>query len=208
MNSIVVETVEAGQKCIEYLRQRNLGRANFICLDKLPKRDLAKITTPENVPRLFDLIKPKEARFAPAFYYGVQNTLVAKDLDQANRIAYGKTRFRVVTLDGQLIDISGTMSGGGSRPQKGGMSSKIVEEEITEETILNCEKEREESEETLKELVQFKKELNEDFSTKKKLMSSFEMEFSKLKMEIGSIEKQIEDSTQNIANLKYAIFSI
>jgi len=36
--------------------------------------DLEKITTPENVRRLFDLIKP---RFVPVFFKGVGNTLVA-----------------------------------------------------------------------------------------------------------------------------------
>ena len=62
---------------------------------------------PENVPRLFDLIKVKDDKILPAFYYAVRDTLVAKDLEQATRIAYGKTRYRVVTLDGQLIDQSG-----------------------------------------------------------------------------------------------------
>ena len=36
----------------------------------------------------------------------------------------GKTRFRVVTLAGQLIEVSGAMSGGG-RPSKGRMGSSV-----------------------------------------------------------------------------------
>ena len=47
-------------------------------LEKLSSANgLEKIATPENVPRLFDLIKPKEPKFAPAFFKGVGNTLVA-----------------------------------------------------------------------------------------------------------------------------------
>ena len=65
---------------------------------------------PENVPRLFDLVKVKEPDVLPAFYFALRDTLVAKDLEQATRIAYGKTRYRVVTLGGQLIDTSGTVS--------------------------------------------------------------------------------------------------
>ena len=65
------------------------------------------LNRPENVPRLFDLIKVKDEKILPAFYYAVRDTLVANDLEQATRIAYGKTRYRVVTLDGQLIDQSG-----------------------------------------------------------------------------------------------------
>ncbi len=47
-----------------------------------------------------------------------------RDLDQAAAIAYGPDkRFRrVVTLAGQLIAESGTMSGGGGKPQRGRMA--------------------------------------------------------------------------------------
>ena len=62
---------------------------------------------PENVPRLFDLIKVRDKNILPAFYFALRDTLVAKDLDQATGIAYGKSRYRVVTLQGQLIDQSG-----------------------------------------------------------------------------------------------------
>jgi hypothetical protein len=50
-------------------------------------------------PRLFDLIKVKDAKVRPAFFYACGNTLVAKDLEQASRIAYGHDRRfrRVVT---------------------------------------------------------------------------------------------------------------
>ncbi|ORY34983.1 RecF/RecN/SMC N terminal domain-domain-containing protein [Naematelia encephala] len=94
LNNLVVDTVEQGQACIEHLRKGNIGRASFMVLEKLPPRDLGPIETPENVPRLFDLIKPKDARFAPAFYKGVFNTLVADDLVQAQRIGYGLPRQR------------------------------------------------------------------------------------------------------------------
>ena len=59
------------------------------------------------MPRLFDLVKTKEEQILPAFYFALRDTLVANDLDQATRIAYGKTRYRVVTLQGQLLDQSG-----------------------------------------------------------------------------------------------------
>ena len=125
LDDIVVETVECGQQCIDHLRKNKLGYGRFILLDKLRKCNLDRIATPENVPRLFDLITPVRDLFRPAFYSVLRDTLVARDLQQANRVAYGKRRFRVVTLDGKLIDISGTMSGGGSSPQSGLMLSLI-----------------------------------------------------------------------------------
>ncbi len=63
---------------------------------------------PEGVPRLFDLVTPKDGRYLTAFYYGLRDTLVAKDLEQATRIGmHGKTRHRVVTLTGNLIEAAG-----------------------------------------------------------------------------------------------------
>ena len=43
--------------------------------------------SPENVPRLFDLVKVKDDKYLTAFYYALTDTLVANDLDQATRIA-------------------------------------------------------------------------------------------------------------------------
>ena len=45
-------------------------------------------------------------------------------MEQARSIAYGKQRFRVVTLDGSVIEMTGTMSGGG-RPMKGRMGQSV-----------------------------------------------------------------------------------
>ena len=45
LENMVVDTVESGQQCIEHLRKNNLGRANFICLNKLAQRDLSSIQT-------------------------------------------------------------------------------------------------------------------------------------------------------------------
>merc|ERR1712060_658771 len=80
------------------------------------------VETPEQAPRLFELIRPVHPLVIPAFYLALSNTLVAKDLETATRLAYEyNKRWRVVTLDGQLIEVSGTMSGGGKSVHKGGM---------------------------------------------------------------------------------------
>lgn len=132
LDNIVVDTVTTAQACITYLRQHNVGRATFIPLEKQQRflsRCGRKIQTPENVPRLFDLIKVEDERVLPAFYYGLQDTLVAENLDQATRIAYGATRYRVVTLKGELIELSGTMSGGGRTVLRGRMGQKVVRNE-------------------------------------------------------------------------------
>ncbi|XP_011345099.2 structural maintenance of chromosomes protein 4 [Ooceraea biroi] len=132
LDNIVVDTVATAQTCITYLRQHDIGRATFIPLEKQQRflsKCRQKIQTPENVHRLFDLVKVEDERVLPAFYYGLQDTLVAQDLDQATRIAYGRTRYRVVTQKGELIELSGTMSGGGRTVLRGRMGQKVVRNE-------------------------------------------------------------------------------
>lgn len=127
LDHIVVQTTAGTQKCLEFLRKHNLGRASFVPLDKMKKgaHDRA-VDTPEGAPRLFDLISPGHFSITPALYLAVGNTLVAPDLETATRWAYeyGK-RWRVVTLDGKLIETSGTMSGGGKSVQKGKMKLSV-----------------------------------------------------------------------------------
>lgn len=135
LDSMVVESVETAQACIDYLRKNKLGYANFICLDKLRNFNMNPIQTPGNsmsVKRLFDLITPKDKKFLPAFYSKLRDTLVASNLQEAKSVAYGTTRFKVVTLDGKVVDTSGTMSGGGNKFTRGMMQlrSKAVSQSI------------------------------------------------------------------------------
>ncbi|CAG8700900.1 13131_t:CDS:10 [Funneliformis caledonium] len=84
-----------------------------------------------------------EAEFIPAFYSVLGNTLVAKDLTQASRIAFSETRWRVMILGGVVIEQSDAMSGGGHKVSKSAKSSRFTSE-VTSETIAKLEKERDE----------------------------------------------------------------
>ncbi|CAG8620098.1 5328_t:CDS:10, partial [Cetraspora pellucida] len=201
LDNIVVDSVEVGQSCIEYLRKNNLGRAQFILLQQLSSMDMSPIQTPEGVPRLFDLIRPKEKKFAPAFFKALQNTLVAENLQQASRIAYGRQRWRVVTLDGQLIDKSGTMSGGGTKVNRGGMSSKFVPD-VTPEIVSNLEKERIRLENQWREFNEQRKSSEDQLLRKKNEVPELELNLSKLDMDLNACIKRIADTHKRINELR------
>lgn len=200
LDNMVVDTVEVGQQCIDYLRKNNLGRANFICLDKLQARDLNRIETPETVPRLFDLVKSKDPRFLPAFYNVLQNTLVAKDLQGANRIAYGAKRWRVVTLDGQLIDKSGTMTGGGTTVSKGRMSSKLVAE-TSRDQVAKLESDRDTQERTYQEFQTEQRELQATLRDLKERIPETEVMISKIELELESSSRHLADAEKRVREL-------
>uniref|UniRef100_A0A8B9FVX7 Structural maintenance of chromosomes protein n=1 Tax=Amazona collaria TaxID=241587 RepID=A0A8B9FVX7_9PSIT len=143
LDNIVVDTVDTAQACVNFLKEKKIGFATFIALDKMAvwEKNLQKIPTPENVPRLFDLVEAVNEELRPAFYFALRDTLVANDLEEASRIAFQKDkRWRVVTLQGQIIEQSGTMTGGGTKVMKGRMGSSVVtvvseEENLPEQEI-------------------------------------------------------------------------
>lgn len=198
LNNLVVDTVEQGQACLEVLRKGNIGRASFIILEKASGRDLSPIETPEGVARLFDLIKPKDPKFAPAFFKGLQNTLVAEDLQQAQRIGYGKRRWRVVTLAGQIIDPSGTMSGGGSRVSRGGMSSKFAGEQVAPETLAKYEEDITRLEKEHLESQTNRKAIESEMATIKQRIPDIEIAVEKLDLELSQADQRIANAEARI----------
>lgn len=202
LNNLVVDTVDQGQACIEHLRKGNVGRASFMVLEKLPPRDLSRMQTPENVPRLFDLIKPKDPKFAPAFYKGLFNTLVADDLTSAQRIAYTGQRWRVVTLAGQLIDTSGTMSGGGTRVQRGGMSSKFVPDRMEPEVVARYERDLQNAEQEWQAFQSERKTAESELTALRKRLPEIEIAMEKIQLDVSTATKRIAESERHLTELQ------
>ncbi|VUC30691.1 unnamed protein product [Clonostachys rosea] len=200
LDNFVTETVEAGQQCIEHLRKYNVGRGNFLCLDKLRSRDMSPIQTPEDAPRLFDLIKSQDKKFLPAFYHAMQDTLVAADLAQANRIAYGAKRWRVVTLAGELIDKSGTLSGGGNIARRGLMSSKLVAD-TTKEQVAKLEEDRDHWQSRLQELQEYQRECETRLREINDKLPQLDTKMQKLSLELESSERNIADLQRRIKDV-------
>ncbi|KAJ8708353.1 hypothetical protein PYW07_010478 [Mythimna separata] len=196
LDNIVVDNVETAQACVEHLKRHNVGRATFIALDK--QEHLREVyeerrTFPENAPRLFDLVNVRDQRVLPAFYYALRDTLVASDLEQASRIAYGHTRYRVVTLKGDVIEIAGTMSGGGKTTMRGRMSSSVQQD--TSEQDPRVMKENEERlarlERRLSEIRNEQSELEETLAALQRNVRDGKTMLNKLNIELRSLTEQV-----------------
>ncbi|XP_066249114.1 structural maintenance of chromosomes protein 4 [Euwallacea similis] len=193
LDNIVVDTVDCAQWCIEYLKQNDIGRAVFIALDKqehLRNKACSRIQTPENVHRLFDLIKVSDERVKTAFYYALRDTLVAEDLEQASRIAYGARRYRVVTLKGDLIETSGTMSGGGKRVLRGRMGRSVAVANLDPRDLKRQEDEVERMEKRVRELRTCHAELENRIGELQPEIREMEINFEKYKHELQSLQAQ------------------
>ena len=101
LDTILTDTVDTAKNCIEYLKKTGIGRSNFLGLEKTvqhEQRVTEPFRSPENAPRLIDLITVDDPSFKTAFYQYCRDTLVADNMDQAKRIAFGAKRFRVITV--------------------------------------------------------------------------------------------------------------
>lgn len=207
LDSLVVETVETAQSCIDYLRKNKLGYANFICLNKLRQFNLSPIQTPGNpssVKRLFDLIKPLNPKFAPAFYSKLYNTLVATNLLEARSVAYGPKRWKVVTLDGKVVDTSGTMSGGGSYVSRGSMrltSAKSTGEEVSLDDVENMKAALEKEEGAFELLRREFQEMEAQLLKLKDLKPETEFNISKLELSIQALSSEKKQVSATFKNL-------
>lgn len=115
MQHIVVEREEDGKNAIAYLKRRDAGRATFLPLEAIRAtafRDTAVAGEPGFVGMGDALIT-----FDPSYKELCANllgrTVIAEDMDQAIAMArkYGR-RFKIVTLDGQVLNPGGAMTGG------------------------------------------------------------------------------------------------
>jgi len=204
LEAIVVDTTSDAQAVIDFIRKANLGRATCICLQQIKQNEghmNATGATPEGVPRLLDLIKPSKPEYKVAFFHGVGHTLVAKDYDQATRIGLqGKQRNRVVTLEGGLIETSGTMTGGGNSVRRGGMSSTNCPY-----SLKDLESLKEQCQLGDKEVARLKDEcrkLEDAYEIAQKEEQEQDLCVRKCQAEITSLKKQISDYESRLNTLK------
>ncbi|KAH8741614.1 stable maintenance of chromosomes protein [Cryptosporidium ryanae] len=202
LENIVVQTTEDAQEVVEYVRNSGIGRVSCIILDKLSsslKQGIDKaLTIPPNSKRLFDLIKVKEDRFKIAWYFAVRDTLVVDNLETATNVSYnGKQRWRVVTLGGELIDTSGTMTGGGSsvsvsRKQGTKRNTGKTSSIHTAEDLSRLESEYASCQEKTNKLKTELKSVEELISSIKNEIGDLSLSLEKIELELSSLEKSLE----------------
>ncbi|KAH9008859.1 SMCs flexible hinge [Lactarius deliciosus] len=197
LNDMVADTAQQGQACVEYLY------ANLLVLEEIDETNgMRPIQTPENVPRLFDLVKPKEPRFAHAFYRALHDTLVAQDLAQANRIAFGARRWRVVTLAGELIDSSGTMSGGGPKPRGGGMGSKLAADAVPPDVLQEYEQVSETAAARLTEAMEELRTAEAELEAVGRSGPWIDLEIEKVNLDIQDAGKRVIEAEKRVRDLR------
>ncbi|HYG59808.1 MAG TPA: chromosome segregation protein SMC, partial [Symbiobacteriaceae bacterium] len=138
IQNIVTETDTGAKAAIEHLKRTNGGRSTFLPLNTIRANSFRADEerefkgAPGMIGVALDLVR-FEDRFRPAMASLLGRTLIANDMDAA--LAFGRKtgqRYRVVTLDGELLAAGGALTGGSTGGQGSGLLSRERErDELT-----------------------------------------------------------------------------
>lgn len=186
MTHIVVDDEHVASVAIELLKSSGAGRATFIPLNKI-----VKAPTRLNLPKDKGVIDfainlvDFDDKYINAFYYAVGETLVVEDMECAKKLI-GK--YRMVTLQGEIFEKSGSMTGG-SQKRTGLSFSQNDDDEL--EKLKNNLKDLETK---ASELIRKRDLLENKREDIRQKYSDSMNESAKAKIELGNMTRNYENS--------------
>ena len=231
LQNIVTETEEDAKRLVEYLRKNNLGRASFLPITSVKGKKLDKIKGNEAgiIGIASDLVKYSK-KYEQIILNLLGRTVIVDNMDTAIKVAKqnGYT-FRIVTVEGDLINPSGAITGGSVMKKtvnilgRGKEIEKLQKEiETLKLKIQKLENEKEEFEESIEGILELvsnlERELQEieiDYATKKQKVLSIdeniqklENRLNKLKQEQTNLEQSKTEALQNKEKIQKEIEEI
>jgi|LSQX01.2.fsa_nt_gb chromosome segregation protein len=156
IQNIVTDNENDAKRAMYFLRDRNAGRATFLPVSAIVGRDLDEDDLEDNegfIDIASNLVDCDE-KYDEIIISLLGRTVVVQDIDYAISMAKKyKHRFKIVTLDGQLVNAGGSMTGG-SQQKSSGFLSRANEIESLKENVKKAEDELAENQETLKSLTE------------------------------------------------------
>ncbi len=208
--SIIVDREEDGKAAISFLKRRDGGRATFLPLSAIRGTILREqgLENEEGFQGIASNLVSFDKRYEQIIINLLGRTAVAEDMDSAIRIARKySNRFRIVTLDGQVINAGGSMTGGSASNSAGILSraneiTRLREQELKlAAEYAALEKELAEAERELS-AVSYELELAE--SEKRRLEDGIlkaESEISQHKLLISALKDNCETLRLSIGNV-------
>ena len=115
MQNLVAERDEDGKNAISYLKRRDGGRATFLPMNTIRPADFRDraVEREDGFVGMGDALISFDREYANIFSNLLGRVVIADSMDKAMAMArkFGH-RFRIVTLDGQVLNAGGSMTGG------------------------------------------------------------------------------------------------
>jgi len=225
LQNIVTKTEQDAKRLVEYLRTNNLGRATFLPMTSVKGKKIDKVNSKGikgNSEIASDIIKC-DKKYEGIVLNLLGRTVIVDDMDDAIALAkQNNNGFKIVTLKGDVVNPSGSISGG-SYAQKTvnilGRKNKIeeLEKELKEldkkiktkvEEKSKYEENADKYDEEITALGASLQEIQITYATDEQKLVAVEDNLKKLreridkaKAEIGEIEKQKEDNIAKITEI-------
>ena len=139
LQNIIVDREEDAKAAINYLKKRDGGRTTFLPMTAIRGEELKEpqLANEFGYVGLASQLVEYDERYTQIFRYMLGRTVIVEDMDCGIAIArkYG-SRFRIVTLDGQVLNRGGSMTGGSSNVRDTGVlgrAAKLTELKATAE---------------------------------------------------------------------------
>jgi len=190
MSHIVVDDQHVASVCIELLHSANAGRATFVPLNKIVKAP-SSLNLPKDkgvIDFAINLIDFDD-EYINAFFYAVGDTLVVEDQATAHKLM-GK--FRMVTLNGEIFEKSGSITGG--TVKKSGLKFS----QNDDEELANFKSKLEEMVNRYKSLVIKKQDLEKKLDKIRVEYSSSMTEYNKAQLELKVMHKDFDTNQASI----------
>ena len=212
-NFIIVNNPDDAKEAINFLKNNNLGRATFFPLSVIKPKGIDYDTTlmlemePSVLGVLSDFVSYDE-KYRNIVLNQLGNILLVSDIDEGNRISkLINNRYRIVTLDGEIIHVGGSITGGSLNVTTSPISLKNELNELssknnTYETLLNdllknideVNQKISVIEEDLYEEKGNSIRLSELINNNKLLLSGKQKELDEIKMELSNLD-HLEDNS-------------
>jgi chromosome segregation protein len=198
LQNIVVATEGDGRAAIAFLKRRQLGRATFLPLDVIRGRDI-----PEQDKRLVmhsqgfvgvaaDLVQ-FDAPYRQIVYSLLGNVLIAETLEQANHIAAQcRYRYRVVTLEGDVVNPGGSMTGGSQHKKTVSLLGRKRQIDELEQEIADSRQQQAQLFEKSKQLKQSLNELTAKLESLRQAGEQKRIEEQQLRAQIEPLKQELQ----------------
>ena len=123
---VVCDDDQVATDAIRYLKEERLGRVTFLPLNKLKPPALPPLKEPGVIDYAVNLVE-YDPKYDRAFAVALGSTIVVDTLERARKLI---GRYRMVTLEGELLEKSGAMTGGASKKQGMRGFGAAVDDEI------------------------------------------------------------------------------
>ena len=202
-SNIIVENENAAKEAISFLKENNLGRATFFPLNIIKGR-LINQGEINGLPGLIgiasNLIKYNQ-KYLEIMQNQLGNVLVIDNLDNANRASkIINHRYRIVTLDGQVLHVGGSLTGGANQSTRNMITLKHELESLISEYDREVKKQSRDEDDI--NIIDNKIKALEDkiYLSNKEMMT--------IKDEIGIRRRATSDLTNLIGEQEHEITSI